>query len=166
MRSFSIICICLVVGCSQTPSEPVHEDSPAPAAAPAPQPEPARAPNGLYTDEEIRKLAKFDIDKESGGDRGILGMACLDVVPAGKSYPRSKVFKALNIDDARIRDFRHIGFYRVVFLTWQVSPSYDICCMTAINDPENLIDPNRKVYGIRLVKRTVPVPEGPEAAPQ
>jgi hypothetical protein len=158
MRSFSIIYICLVAGCSRTPSEPVHEDSPVPAAVPAPQPEPAPAPNGLYTDEEIRKLAKFDIDKESGSDRGILGMPYLDVVPAGKSYPRSEVYKALNIDNARIRDFRQSGIDHVVFLTWQVSPSYDICCMTAINDSENngltLTDPKRKVYGIRLLKRS------------
>jgi hypothetical protein len=114
--------------------------------------------NELYTDEEIRKLAKFDIDRVSGGDRGIFGIPCLEVVPAGESYPRAKVFQTLNLNDTRLRDFRQSGIMAVVFLTWQVSPSYDICCMTAINDSGNdgleLTDPKRKVYGIRLLSRS------------
>ncbi len=44
----------------------------------------------------------------------------------------------------------------LTFLRWQVSPSYDIVRMTAINDRLNaglgMADPQRKVYGIRLVK--------------
>ena len=119
---------------------------------------PPPGPAKLYTDEEIRKLAKHDIDKITGKDEQLLKTPYLDVVPAGESHPRAKVFKALNIDYARIRDFRHSQVDFVVFLYWQVSPSYDICCMTASNDRGNdkleLTDPQRKVYGIRLVKRT------------
>jgi hypothetical protein len=152
VRTLSTIVVCLVIGCSQTISEPM------PAASSEPAVSPTRPPNGLYTDEEIRKLAKFDIDKVSGGDLGIFGLPCLDVVPKGESYPRSKVFMTLKIDDTRIRDCREEGINSVVFLTWQVSPSYDISCMTAINDGENegleMTDPRRKVYGIRLVKRS------------
>jgi hypothetical protein len=173
MRSVAIILICLMAGCSQPNSEPAAADSSAPPTAPAPAPEtalketpppaPALGPEtalketGLYTDDEIRKLAKSDIDKNSGDDLNILRIPSLDVVPLGESHPRSKVFKTLNIDVARIRDFRQTGFNNVVFLRWQVSASYDICCMTAINDPDNygrkLTDPKRKVYGIRLLKR-------------
>src|SRR5262249_42914169 len=118
----------------------------------------APGPAKLYTDEEIRKLAKHDIDKVTGKDEALLKTPYLDVVPAGESYPRAKVFKALNIDETRIRDFRHSEVDFVVFLYWQGSPCYDICCMTATNDRGNdrldLTDPQRKVYGIRLVKRT------------
>jgi hypothetical protein len=125
--------------------------------AQSPQSKPGPGPARLYSDAEIRKLAKHDIDKETGGDKGLLGIPCLDVVPNGESYTRAKVFKALNLDDARLRDFRDFGKGNVVFLTWQVSPSYDICCMSATNDRENdgltLTDPKRKVYGIRLLKR-------------
>src|SRR5262249_19123274 len=98
---------------------------------------PAPGPAKLYTDEEIRKLAKHDIDKVTGKDEALLKTPYLDVVPAGESYPRAKVFKALNIDETRIRDFRHSEVDFVVFLYWQVSPSYDICCMTATNDRGN-----------------------------
>jgi hypothetical protein len=112
----------------------------------------------LYTDEEIRKLAKYDIDKASEGGKGLFDIPCLDVVPNGESYARAKVFKALNLDDTRIKEFRHSEMDHVVFLTWQVSPSYAISCMSATNDPDNggvaLTHPNRKVYGIRLVKRS------------
>jgi hypothetical protein len=153
MRLLSIIAgICIVAGCTRTISEPASVDPTSPPSVPVPQPTPAAT--GLYTDEEIRKLANFDIDKEPDGTRSI---PWLDVVPAGESYPREKVFKMLKIDDKRIRDFRHGGINSVNFLTWQVSPSFDICCMTATNDPRNddleMTDPKRKVYGIRLIKR-------------
>jgi hypothetical protein len=124
----------------------------------AQEPSPKSAPTALYSDQEIRKLAKHDIDKVGNPDRGLLGIPCLDVVPNGESYPRARVFAALKIEDHRVRDFRESGVNNVVFLTWQVSPSYDISCMTATNDPQNdgleMTDPRRKVYGIRLVKRS------------
>jgi hypothetical protein len=118
---------------------------------------PAPGPSKLYTDEEIRKPAKHDIDEVTGRDEALLGTPYLDVVPAGESSPRAKVFNALDIDDARIQDFRHSQVDFVIFLYWQVSPSYDICCMSATNDRSNdglaLTDPRRKVYGVRLIKR-------------
>jgi hypothetical protein len=129
----------------------------APTTEPIPAPAPAPALTGLYTDEEIRKLAKFDIDKETTQAKSILAIPYLDVVPAGESRPRGEVFKALGIENSRARNFRTSSAHSVVFLDWQVSPSYDISCMTAVNDPENdgleMTDPKRKVYGIRLLKR-------------
>src|SRR5438034_902904 len=127
------------------------------SSAQAPQVVPPPRPSKLYTDEEIRKLAKHDIDKVTNRDEALLGTPWLDVVPAGESHPRAKVFKALGLDDTCVRDFRHSQADFVIFLYWQVSPSYDICCMSATNDRNNdglaLTDPQRKVYGIRLVKR-------------
>lgn len=157
MRLFAIVVIGLVSGCSQSTAEPVRTDS---AASPSPEPANTQLhpqPVGLYTDEEIRKLAQFDIDQEADDFGFPFDAHVLDVVPAGESYPREKVFKRLNIDDKRIRDFRQIGADFVVFLIWQVSPSYDITCMTAINAAINnrleMTDSKRHVYGIRFVKR-------------
>jgi len=152
MRAISIATVWLAVSCLYLA---IITSGDVARAVQAQQPKPA--PPKLYTDEEIRKLAKYDIDKEPSNERGLFGTPCLDVVPSGESYPRAKVFKSLNIDDSRIRDFRHPGKGNVVFLMWQVSPSYDISCMTATNDRDNtgleMADPKRKVYGIRLVKR-------------
>ncbi len=67
------------------------------------------------------------------------------------------VFGALGIDPARLGAPTQGGLNLVVFLTWQVSPSYDLTCMTAINDPENegvgYTDPKRRLYGIQIGKR-------------
>jgi hypothetical protein len=154
MRLELVLPLCLVCGCWQRSSEPPLADVPARTATPKRQTDPA----GLYTDDEIQKLAKFDIDEESRRVGGLLDIRCLDVVPAGESYPREKVFRELKLNDARVRDFREFGKGRVVFLTWQVSPSYDLSCMTAVNDRDNdgltMTDPKRKVYGIRLVSRS------------
>lgn len=127
-----------------------------------PAPNPEAEPDELHTDDQIRRLVPYDIAVTSISmalreDMEPFDVPCLGVVPEGESYPRDKVFQALKIDDKRIGDFRHSQINFVIFLTWQVSPSYDISCMTAINDPENkglrLTDPKRKVYGIRLLKR-------------
>ena len=144
-QAFAAVLLVAVVGCG-------GGTSPAPEPT---DPAPAPAPTGLYTDAEIRALAKFDPDATAG--QFVLNQPHLDVVPAGKAYPREQVFKALGLEDGRLRDFRESGFNHVVFLTWQVSPSYDIVCMTALGDPDaaelKFDDPKRKVYGIRLVKR-------------
>jgi hypothetical protein len=131
------------------------------AAVPTPEPSVAQAriaaPTRLYTDGEIRRLAGFDIDQVTRQARFLAAIPCLDVVPAGESRPRGEVFKALGIEDDRVRHFRSWVKNHVAFLEWQVSPSYDISCMTAINDPDNeglsLTDPKRRVYGIRLLGR-------------
>ena len=78
----------------------------------------------------------------------------LSVVPAGESHPRFEVFRKLNLDESKIRNFRERRLNMVDFLTWQVSPSYDITCMSGNRNLDNreleMDDPKRKVYGIRL----------------
>jgi hypothetical protein len=134
-----------------------QEDSQGPSGARVAEAEAAPIPADadLQSDEQIQKLAKLDIDKATLVHGGIID---LDVVPNGESCPRAQVFKALRIEDGRIRDFRQFGIGNVIFLTWQISPSYDICCMTATNDSDNnglkITDPKRKVYGIRLLRRS------------
>ena len=78
----------------------------------------------------------------------------LSVVPSGESYSRAKVFSRLGLDEARLRNFRTSRMNMVVFLTWQVSSSYDITCMSGTRSLDNheleMADPERHVYGIRL----------------
>ncbi len=120
---------------------------------------PAPAPVKLYTDEEIRKLTKHDIDKESRGGLSFgvpnLDVPCLDVVPNGQSRSRAEVFKALNLNDKRLGGFSQATQERVTFISCQVSPAYDICCMSDFKENRGLkaADPKRQVYGIRLLKR-------------
>ena len=158
MRLLLFLPLCITTGCWRYTAEPAPVELSKQVAPIKSHAEPARSSTGLYTDDEIRKLADFDIDEDSRNKGGLLNMRGLDVVPNGESHPREKVFKALKLDDNRIRDFRHFGLGNVVFLVWQVSPSYDINCMTATNEPDNdgleLTDPKRKVYGIRLVRRS------------
>jgi len=115
----------------------------------------AHAANELYTDEDIERLAPFNIEQNDG-------KVCLEVVPNGTSRPRQDVFRELGLDEARLRDLRTSGIMNFAFVVWQVSRSYDISCMTANNDPEGngglaLTDPQRRVYGIRLLKRSPPL---------
>lgn len=159
MRWLAVVCICLAIGCvpTKSPQEDAKDLAPAVTTDPGPGRGSFPPPTGLYTDVEIQKLAKYDIDKESGDGRGIFNVPALDLVPNGETRARSVVFRSLGLSDARIRDFRIDLFNKVIFLSWQVSPSYDICCMMAVGDPDNkgleFTDPKRKVYGIRFVKR-------------
>jgi hypothetical protein len=112
---------------------------------------------GLYSDAVVRALAPHDIDQATRAAEGIFDVPCLEVVPNGESRPRGEIFRSLGLDDRRLREFRVGAEGFVVFLWWQVSPSYDIVCMSATNDAENsdleFTDPKLKVYGIRLVAR-------------
>lgn len=108
----------------------------------------------LHLDEQIQELASFDIDKISNTD-SILRAPVLDVVPAGKTRTRGEVFDALNLNENLTARFRHKQQGNVILLIWQVSPSYDIILMTGAREPVHakleLDDPNRKVYGVRLL---------------
>jgi len=108
---------------------------------------------GRYTDDDVKSVVERwtanDPDDET----------FLRVVPAGTSAPLLTVFGALGLDLARLGAPTEAGANHVVYLTWQVSPSYTLKCMTAINDSDNeglsYTDPKRRLYGIRIVKRTL-----------
>ncbi|MHC5054078.1 MAG: hypothetical protein ACYTKD_05095 [Planctomycetota bacterium] len=120
-------------------------------APPRPTEEPSSAAHP-HTDAQIRRLAHYDIDATCVG---ILGLPSLGVVPLGETWTRKDVFQELGIEEARLRDRRQWQESDIKFLRWQVSPSYDIVCVTATDDPANegldVFDPERMVYGIRLV---------------
>ena len=112
----------------------------------------------LHADDAVRRLARHDIAATTKDARSPLDVPCLDVVPNGSTRTRREVFKALGLDEGRVRDFRMTPVDHVVFLRWQVSASYDVVCMTGDDawNPEAvpLADPERPVYGIRLLSRT------------
>jgi hypothetical protein len=101
----------------------------------------------LYTDAQVQKLAPYDIEAVPGGT-GLLDHPALEVVPNGQTAPLAEVLRKLGIEKSRLRDPRATPFLAVVFLRWQISSSYDLCCMTAWDGPSN-----SGVYGIRIVKR-------------
>jgi hypothetical protein len=110
----------------------------------------------LHSDEEIRRLAPHDIEASTKTARSFADVPHLEIVPAGESRPRGEVFRALGISDQKLRDFRTRPSDHVLFLFWQISPSYDIVCMSGNTFREEALpddDARRKVYGIRLVSR-------------
>ncbi len=108
----------------------------------------------LHSDKLIQKLVEFDI-AQTNANKTLLKIPCLDVVPAGETRTRAEVFAALGLKENMTTRFRHEPIGNVDFLSWQVSPSYDISLMSGKRSVENrdleLTDPKRKVYGVRLL---------------
>ena len=141
----SIIAVCLVfTGCSQPgPTTPLTKA--------------IQEETGLYTDAQISSLSPIDVDKLHPDDEPF-DLPCLNVVPNGESKPIGRIFAELGLVEARCKDFRSEGIGKVTFITWQVSPSYDLSLMTANNSPMNsgltLTNPQRHAYGVRIMKRS------------
>ncbi len=129
MRAFAFpLIVFLIVGCeSATPDLDVRP---------------------LHTDADVEALVDHDI--VSSGDQ-----AYLDAVPLGNSRVRRDVFRELNLNEGKLSNFRWSGRNMGSTLAWQVSPSYDIVCLSALNEPSNegleMDAHNRLIYGIRLV---------------
>ena len=106
----------------------------------------------LHSDRHVRSLVDFEIDATHG--RINPNNRTLDVVPTGKTKTRREVFDELNLDESKITRFRNSPVHKVVFLTWQISPKYDITFMTARNSRKDgeidLESLDRKIYGVRL----------------
>lgn len=111
----------------------------------------------LMQDKDIRQLAHFDLEKELQEKNDLLNIRILKVVPAGETKPLEDVFKALKLEDANLGKPRQSTMNHVTFLRWQVSPSYDLVCMTSsLNQPEGDVPSGkRSVYGVRLVMHTM-----------
>lgn len=107
------------------------------------------------TDDAVRKLAGFDLDNELARGKDLLSIRILDVVPSGETRPRGAVFQKLGITDSNLSNYREEGINLVKLLKWNISPSYDIVCMTGATTQPHLpmTDPKREVYGIRIVKK-------------
>jgi hypothetical protein len=111
---------------------------------------------GLYTDSEVEKLIAQHSD-DAFRDHGLL-VVYLDVVPDGESRPRAWVFKKLGIQESRLRN-RCVRVCNLsASLEWQISPSFDLSCITvATAEPENagvgLWDAERRIHGIVILER-------------
>src|SRR5262249_17840437 len=86
---------------------------------------PIRPDNDLYSDAVIKKLSE-----EGGKEEAKRGVWFLDVVPPGETRPRQEVFVALGLNETRMSERRDTPVDHVVYLRWQVSPSFDLECMT------------------------------------
>jgi hypothetical protein len=113
---------------------------------------PIRADNDLYSDAVIKKLVE-----DGGKEEATKSVSFHDVVPPGETRPRQEVFVRLGLDETRMRERRMTPVDHVVYLRWQVSPSYDLECMTAAkgraNEGIEKFDLERPVYGVRIILR-------------
>ncbi len=119
----------------------------------------------MRSDKEIlQPLVPFDIDALKGTDE--IRSLPLEIVPSGTTKARGEVFRLLGIEESRVRDFRVgiVSFRELVaFMAWQVSPSYDLVCMTAIEKEDRDVkdapilarfkSAEREVYGVSLMRR-------------
>ena len=101
-------------------------------------------------------------------------MPHLDIVPAGQTKSRKEVFNELGLNDDQIDNLEYDIAGRVLFLSWQISPTYFISCMTGyqrefsddeidrllsgeLDDDDSLRDkmsaPDRMIYGVRILSR-------------
>ena len=97
----------------------------------------------------------------------------LGVVPAGETKKRKDVFSELGLSEDRIANLELRVMNGVLHLSWQISPSYYINCMTdysevkidesifdrMANDDalrDKLSNPNKMVYGVRILSHRLP----------
>lgn len=120
--------------------------------APAAPRLPIRADKDLYSDAVIKKLIE-----DGGKEEAINGVWFLDVVPPGETRPRQEVFVTLGLDETRMRERRETPVDHVVYLRWQVSPSFDLECTTATkgraDEGSDKFAKERPVYGVRIISR-------------
>lgn len=109
-------------------------------------------------------MANYDLEAFRPKLNNIGQYPYLDVVPAGQTAPRKKVFEALGINEARLEFRRWCHEMNVILLVWKMSPSYELVCMTGtISDrsepnAEKYLQSDREVYGIRIVRHGVAPP--------
>src|SRR5688500_3552960 len=92
------------------------------SSAPAPLPRVTRG-RGLYADEVIRAIAGDERGRLADGDG-----RCRDDCANGESRPLGAVMRKLGRDLARFRQPRWSAWGKVLYVTWQVSPTYDLTC--------------------------------------
>lgn len=120
-----------------------------------PHPRPQIPEISLYRDDEVQRI----VEKWSARDPA--DKSLLRLAPVGKSAPLQTVFGSLELDPARLGKPIEIEIKteldQLVFLKWQLSPSFELSCLTANNDPKNksvgYTDPQRLLYGIRIGTR-------------
>jgi len=116
----------------------------------------------LYRDEEIETLrhynSRYAVDPEVDPPR-------LLVVPEGTTMPFSQVMKKMGIDPNRLTDLRTAQYNRSISLLWQISPRYDLRCLTDDEDDALAFDdPKREIGFVQILdrenRRTVSPPVG------
>jgi hypothetical protein len=126
---------------------------------------PKQGKDELPSDNDIlQPLIPYEFDFAKGTDE--IRSLPLEIVPSGTTKPRGEVFRLLSIKEGKVREFRLgiVSFREVVaFMAWQVSPSYDLVCMTYVKKEDRDVKENpilarfksaeREVYGVSLMQR-------------
>jgi hypothetical protein len=124
---------------------------PTPDAGPPVVPD-AGPRTGLYTDAEAEAIIRRWGEQGEDGPTG-----ALSIVPNGTEAPLFTVLGALGIEQSRLKFKTEYGVNQVMYVGWQMSPSYDFGYLTGIifEDRAHLSrdDPARMVYGIAISKR-------------
>jgi hypothetical protein len=112
-----------------------------------------QAAEAFYSDKEIQKMVPYDIEQATKTADDLFDIPCHPIVPSGWMR-REVVFQHLGISENRLGQFRSRWSGKIIFLSWQVSPSFSVSCMTAISpelvDPSSFAHPAQDVYGIRF----------------
>ena len=92
----------------------------------------------LYTDEQASRLVH----------------AAEKAVPAGKFLAKNSVLKALGIDPKRLCNRQVHQFNLGYFERWHLSKTYDLTWGAAVQDPTPLERDDRKIFHVRIIKRS------------
>ncbi len=111
----------------------------------------------LYSDAEVREILRIHAVDFASEETSRVD---LHVVPNGEAMRRQAAFEKLGVEEVRLGHRTWTAVMHVACLSWRLSPSYDLVCMTATNeeskplDENRLFQPDRSVYGFSLRRRT------------
>ncbi|AKH77273.1 hypothetical protein [Leptospira interrogans] len=106
----------------------------------------------LYTDLEVEAIyEKFLHKKIPDQSSNFAENETLPVVANGEVKPLKSIFKILDLDLERLELPKKIGFMRVIFYSWQLSPKFELEIMTGQGDPAKYPD-ELQGYGVRILR--------------
>ena len=173
----AIVLFVLVAGCNGTSpdsSHPASEPLADTAQSEDQNAEPRRQMTTLHDDSAIEKLASYNITETTTNAKQLFDIPHLEVVPAGETKSRESVFTTLGLNGDQIDNLEYDMSGRVLFLSWRISPSYFLSCMTGylrefsddeidrmlsrkLDDDDALLDkmsdPDRMIYGVRITSQ-------------
>jgi hypothetical protein len=116
-------------------------------------------PPKLYRDDEIETLMRYNA--RYAVDPGVDPPRLL-VVPEGTTMPLSQVLMKMGIDPNRLTDLRTEQYNRSISLSWQISPRYDLYCLTDDEDDALAFDdPKREISFVQIHDRLKQLPPPP-----
>ncbi len=108
----------------------------------------------MYTDLEVETIyEKFLHKKIPDQSSNFAENETLPVVANGEVKPLKSIFKILDLDLdlERLGLPKKIGFMRVIFYSWQLSPKFELEIMTGQGDSAKYPD-ELQGYGVRILR--------------